>query len=127
MGRRRGVAPPARPGSGRRPDLLADADALRHAGLLPLHGEAAAQAEEGRADLRRSDRGSRVRAGARGARGRVSAVAARPDDIDIIWQNAVVLLLFAATVLAAQADLSIDNYALSSARPAGPIGYFISI
>jgi len=35
------VAPPARPSGGRRPALLADADDLRDAGVLPLYGEAA--------------------------------------------------------------------------------------
>src|SRR5262249_21162610 len=145
MGRRGGVAPPARPRGGRRLDLLPDAHALRHAGLLPLHGEAAAQAEEGRADLRRADRGAGVRAGARRAGCRVSAVAGRADNLSKakgrrqkaegrrhlhpsyfcllpsafcllplnLWQNASVLLLLAATVLTTQADLSIDNYALS--------------
>ena len=32
-------APAARPGGGRRPARLADADALPHAGVLHLHGE----------------------------------------------------------------------------------------
>ena len=50
--RRRRVAPSARPRRRRRPALLADADALRDAGLLRLHGQAAEEAARRRTGRR---------------------------------------------------------------------------
>ncbi len=54
--RGRGVAAAPRPGRRRRPAVLAALDALRHAGLLRLHGSAAAAAAAGPWAAARRDR-----------------------------------------------------------------------
>ena len=70
LGRRRRIAPAARPGGRRRPARVAAADALHHAGLLRLHRERAAVAGRttSRAGRRRARRTSRAARCSRGGR-----------------------------------------------------------